>query len=128
MTQDFEEDNFRSLFLKLFSLKKRRLFCIEIFDFFICLNRSIIDLESFDSLNQIWWIDSQIARLLCSLCFFVVYPPMQMSCCGTRICELCSKKYYYYFIQLNKVDKQIFSFRIDKSFQCYWCGSSDCQV
>ncbi len=58
------------------------------------------------------WTDSEVKKLLCPSCFSLAYPPMQLLCCGLRICENCLKRYYYYLIQLNKVDKQIFFFQI----------------
>ncbi|CAF3734342.1 unnamed protein product [Rotaria socialis] len=36
-------------------------------------------------------MDLDIVRLLCCLCYDLILQPMQLICCGLRICELCSE-------------------------------------
>ncbi len=43
----------------------------------------------------IYWFNEQVERLLCILCYHLIIPPMQLICCGLRVCEACARTKYY---------------------------------
>jgi len=49
-----------------------------------------------DKKQQEKWKQQQYEKLICCLCHWPLYPPIQLDCCGQRICEGCilATKYY----------------------------------
>ena len=57
------------------------------------LPRALMEANEDGSPYQLLWTLVDVRRLLCILCFSIIYPPDQLLCCGVRICEGCSKRF-----------------------------------
>ncbi|UJR16554.1 hypothetical protein I4U23_003455 [Adineta vaga] len=48
-----------------------------------------MDPLSFIDKIPIYWVAELLENLTCALCFFLLFPPMQLTCCGKRVCAGC---------------------------------------
>lgn len=89
-------------FAIIYAVSKKRIFQFELFSF-----RHLMDEKTNRSTNDVvmYWPAEQAEILLCILCYHLVFPPMQLICCGLRVCEACARsKYYLLICGLTKSD------------------------